>query len=238
MGEQQPWCYVSTLLASSLILTNTLSYSLDQINLLPASEFTPPPTPTWPPVESTTTLAYIFPWSTSCYPTQTNRPLGSCVRYGEQIGNPSFEDCSQEQSFQFPNLDNQTEYDLVTTQNGFSIEEAHTGLQSFKVVINIPGNYFGIQFEGFTACQERSFKFSYWSKQLSAGACEIAQLWGGVEFGRYQIGTDWGQVEQTLVDFKTDEMSEQYFELRVICANSSGLDTAVFIDDVSVVQVK
>jgi hypothetical protein len=202
------------------------------------SEFTPPPTPTTPPADTYTTLATIFPWSTSCYPTQTNHPPNSCVRYGELIGNPSFEDCSQDQFFQFSDSDNQTEYDLVTTQNGFSTEEAHTGQQSFKTVINVPGNYFGIQFIGFTVCQERSIKFSYWAKQLSAGACEMAQLWGGVELGRYPIGTDWGQVEQTLVDFKTDEMSDQYFELRVSCANASGLGTAVFLDDVSVVQVK
>ena len=40
------------------------------------------------------------------------------------------------------------------------------------------------------------------------------------------------------MDFKTDEMSEQYFELRVSCANAAGLGTAAYIDNVNVVQAK
>jgi hypothetical protein len=111
-------------------------------------------------------------------------------------------------------------------------------LQSFKVVINQPDNFFGIQFTGFTACPERNYQFEFYSKQLTPGACWIVQAWGGKQFGMYlpQADGGWTLTQETLINPKTDDVYDQYFELQVYC-NQTGLDTAVYIDDVSLIQV-
>ena len=76
--------------------------------------------------------------------------------------------------------------------------------------------------------------------QLTAGACVVNQLWGGKLFNTYvpQADGGWTFSQDTLINPKTDDVNEQYFELQVVCDQIVGLDAAVYIDDVSVVQVQ
>ena len=164
--------------------------------------------------------------------------------YDEQIQDPGFEVCSWSH-WSYLEAGNYANYDLSTTPLDKTLtaivnDEKHSGDSSLRVVLQSGGGAIGVYPEQISPCVERSYVFSFWAKQAADAVCTVSFYWRGVSMGSITPPTNsWGKFEgrkDTSPVVAGDQSNNGLVELRVNCT-SGGLESSVFLDDVSFQQV-
>ncbi|KAF2752272.1 hypothetical protein M011DRAFT_473515 [Sporormia fimetaria CBS 119925] len=219
---------------------------LDDIAIVPAGSYTFPPeasvTPTSTYYVPEATPTQFFPYPSACLSVGFSGRQKTCIMHGEQFPDPGFELCTYD-GWQYPDTST-----VDTTLTGVFPEAAHTGEKGLRVVLNESGGEFIFQsWGGLSACPERSYVYSLWLKQDMENACTVEITWGtwpyptrGV-FGTHIPPADgtWGRFEGTIDATGDEEPQVQGGELKFhVKCSSGGLESAVYIDDLSFKEVE
>jgi hypothetical protein len=218
------------LLSSLLILP-----SIDDFTLAPVTAFTPP-TPTQRTSIAAATATSVFPFVAACTPTAISDWQSQCVHestpqnYLNWVKNPDFEDDCTTNAWDFNFISGVDQ--LLTT---ITTEEAHSGSKSLKVVFNAGGGTLNIKFKN-TAdiCEYRNYRWSFWTKQRTAGACKVQVRLGGKRDQDVDAGPadTWTQTDLTFYSpFLTSILQPTDLELQIFCTQG-GPEAAIYLDDI------